>query len=431
MALTKATYSMISGAVINILDYGASPSATGSANRVAIQAAIDAAIASTSTRAVYIPRGVFQIDAGVTITSPIHVFGDGFDISNETGSVIKTTQTTGVALEFNNASGSFDDGFILENFMIVGPGNGSAVGFQIEGAVWPNSVFRNLCAKNMGSHGFYFDDCLSANVENCRAQGNDGNGYRVAQSNALRFRGCTAESNGSHGWEFINDGIPGERVAPSLVQCLSEENAGDAIRINQYIGIMISECYLQVASLSNVDYACIRIDNSSAIRVINNQITSNVAWPLFSGVKFVGGLFCEVIGNNFSGGFISGQDIVEDSASGRNIAFGNSGNGTQGMASFTTASTTGSVYHSQMGSGGDYGQEWYAGYQRFKNLAGTTQFDATSAGVKVYSPAGTSSYTYPFYLGAYALWVDSTGDLRIKNGAPTSDTDGTIVGTQS
>lgn len=34
-------------------------------------------------------------------------------------------------------------------------------------------------------------------------------------------------------------------------------------------------------------------------------------------------------------------------------------------------------------------------------------------------------------LGAYHLWVDSTGDLRIKNGAPTSDTDGTVVGSQT
>lgn len=36
-----------------------------------------------------------------------------------------------------------------------------------------------------------------------------------------------------------------------------------------------------------------------------------------------------------------------------------------------------------------------------------------------------------FSLGAYNLWVDSTGKLRIKNGAPTSDTDGTVVGTQT
>lgn len=34
-------------------------------------------------------------------------------------------------------------------------------------------------------------------------------------------------------------------------------------------------------------------------------------------------------------------------------------------------------------------------------------------------------------LGANHLWVDTTGDLRIKNSAPTSDTDGTIVGTQT
>ena len=34
-------------------------------------------------------------------------------------------------------------------------------------------------------------------------------------------------------------------------------------------------------------------------------------------------------------------------------------------------------------------------------------------------------------LGNYHLWVDATGKLRIKNGVPTSDTDGTVVGTQS
>lgn len=34
-------------------------------------------------------------------------------------------------------------------------------------------------------------------------------------------------------------------------------------------------------------------------------------------------------------------------------------------------------------------------------------------------------------LGGYHLWVDATGDLRIKLGAPTSDTDGVVVGTQT
>jgi len=44
---------------------------------------------------------------------------------------------------------------------------------------------------------------------------------------------------------------------------------------------------------------------------------------------------------------------------------------------------------------------------------------------------GTASSDYPLTLGAYRLWVDGSGLLRIKNGVPSSSTDGTIVGTQS
>jgi hypothetical protein len=36
-----------------------------------------------------------------------------------------------------------------------------------------------------------------------------------------------------------------------------------------------------------------------------------------------------------------------------------------------------------------------------------------------------------FRLGAYRLWVDATGALRIKNGAPANDLDGSVVGTQT
>ncbi len=45
----------------------------------------------------------------------------------------------------------------------------------------------------------------------------------------------------------------------------------------------------------------------------------------------------------------------------------------------------------------------------------------------------TSSYSgkYPLRLGDYYVWVDSTGDLRIKSSEPGSDADGTIIGTQS
>lgn len=34
-------------------------------------------------------------------------------------------------------------------------------------------------------------------------------------------------------------------------------------------------------------------------------------------------------------------------------------------------------------------------------------------------------------LGSTHIWVDVTGDLRIKASAPTSDLDGTVIGTQA
>jgi hypothetical protein len=34
-------------------------------------------------------------------------------------------------------------------------------------------------------------------------------------------------------------------------------------------------------------------------------------------------------------------------------------------------------------------------------------------------------------LGSYRFWIDASGRLRIKNGVPTSDTDGAVVGSQA
>ncbi len=47
--------------------------------------------------------------------------------------------------------------------------------------------------------------------------------------------------------------------------------------------------------------------------------------------------------------------------------------------------------------------------------------------------SGTSNYAQGhIVLGTYHIWVEAaTGDLRIKNGVPASDSDGTVVGTQT
>jgi hypothetical protein len=74
MALTKATYSMIEGAVANVLDFGADPTGVASSS-AAFQAAIDSL---TNGGGVYVPQGTYLLDVtnGVELNSNITLFGD-------------------------------------------------------------------------------------------------------------------------------------------------------------------------------------------------------------------------------------------------------------------------------------------------------------------------------------------------------------------
>ena len=72
MSLTKATYSMISGAVTNVLDFGADNTGATSAT-AAIQAAID----SITSGVVFIPKGIYLISTPITTKSGIILQGEG------------------------------------------------------------------------------------------------------------------------------------------------------------------------------------------------------------------------------------------------------------------------------------------------------------------------------------------------------------------
>lgn len=62
------------------------------------------------------------------------------------------------------------------------------------------------------------------------------------------------------------------------------------------------------------------------------------------------------------------------------------------------------------------------------NAAGSTYASLEALGLRAMGGAWNSG---PLRLGAHYLWVDATGALRIKSSAPTSDTDGAVVGTQT
>ncbi len=58
-------------------------------------------------------------------------------------------------------------------------------------------------------------------------------------------------------------------------------------------------------------------------------------------------------------------------------------------------------------------------------------FASASTGVVCNNRGDTSATNNFMMFGPYSLWVDATGDVRINNGAPVTDTSGTVVGTQT
>jgi len=100
MSLTKATYSMITGAPVNALDFGAD--ATGTTDSTTeLQSAID--FAYTNNKSLYIPGGVYKYTnltiskiGAVDDSQGLHIFGDSTVNSySGRGTILKCIATTG------------------------------------------------------------------------------------------------------------------------------------------------------------------------------------------------------------------------------------------------------------------------------------------------------------------------------------------------
>lgn len=114
MSLTKVSYSMINGAVVNVLDFGADPTGVADST-VAIQAAIN----SISAGIVYLPAGTYKTTAKISANkSAINIIGAGTDATY----IRPTSAVTTTAIEINN--GSWND--VTEVFTDSGVSIGSS-----------------------------------------------------------------------------------------------------------------------------------------------------------------------------------------------------------------------------------------------------------------------------------------------------------------
>lgn len=149
MALTKATYSMIDGAPLNVLDYGAVGDGVAD-DSVAIQAAINATTASGGS--VYFPNGTYIVNTGITLKTRVTLFG------NDRNKTVIKAGTAGITVlglsgeSYNMRIRSLDiDGNNLaaKGIAILGPSIGSNAHHVIEDVQCSGCTTNNIHLKHI------------------------------------------------------------------------------------------------------------------------------------------------------------------------------------------------------------------------------------------------------------------------------------------
>lgn len=169
MSLTKVSYSMIDGAVVNILDYGADP--TGVADSTAaIQAAINSFASGRGT--VFFPIGTFKVTSTITVAQDrIHLIGAGswatqlLFVPTADGTCLKLAKGVSVLFQGSVTGISFysnDSTYTKTALEIV-----DTSGYNIEDIVVGGSVTvggSNFWSGGAGSRGIWVRGREAANI---------------------------------------------------------------------------------------------------------------------------------------------------------------------------------------------------------------------------------------------------------------------------
>jgi hypothetical protein len=165
MSLTKVTYSMIQGAPVNVLDYGADPTGVSDST-----AAIDAAIASG--KSVYFPAGTYMTTGNHNITFPSYqsFFGDFYGSTT----IKKISGTNRIFNIVQFAQCSFDNLTIDGNSLA-----GNAVFWRAHYSVMSNMFIKNIGGTSPAIHISGSNLCTfdNVNINNCV-----GGDFRIDQS---------------------------------------------------------------------------------------------------------------------------------------------------------------------------------------------------------------------------------------------------------
>lgn len=208
MSLTKVSYSMIQGAPVNVLDFGADP--TGVADSTA---AIQAAIDSISAGVVSIPIGTFRTIATINMKNGVSLVGAGSYatvlqnvttapiITVNTGTDVRSAQLIGMNLlgGGTNTSGVYAVKWGNQDAMVDVWVTNCINGLSIVGCY---NFYMNLCRLdyNLGHGIVATTDTYSAQINSTIITNNTLDGIQINTPGGGQFliENCDFEANGNH-----------------------------------------------------------------------------------------------------------------------------------------------------------------------------------------------------------------------------------------
>lgn len=488
-AVTRTVTSKLQESV-SVLDFGADP--TGVADSTA---AIQAAINSLGTNggSIYFPVGVYKVTTQININSQsnVHLFGPGFSGSynstNYCATLIATSTFT--MFQFTNSVGCCVESLQIKNAGAAMNFN-ACLGFRVincnlrenqYGAVFFNNgvgIVQNNMVRNNTIAGFQFLKSSGDTVVTGNDIGGNPYGIYVASggmhinnnmifySNAVGGTGAGIFINGQDANadatirnSFITNNLIGRNdtaikinglslAYPNVESIIITEN-----RIHQAddggggfdptfaygYGIAISYCkWINVKNNAMIglrDYAISAFQCESGVYVEANDIRygGSAVAANANGVVFNDVQWGRVENNNFisnTGTAVLMKCDLVSSYTQNNLIIGNTFQSNGAIYNEADVRTRANFVADNLGGYlTDYVLNTTTPLTQLRHIVqGGNQETLKNQTLSLSTAAWNGSL---LNLGSYNFWVDGSGKFRIKNGVPSSDTDGTVVGTQS
>lgn len=222
MALTKATYSMIDGAVFNVLDYGAIGDGTTD-DTAAITAAYNAAYTTANGPAViFFPKGVYSVSSLQfnVANASLHLMGEGIDCSV----LKKRAGTTTPVMKLYNLPKSV----IISELEFNGDNKTDVSCLHLMDI--SNVHVHNCRMWKADRHGVLAESCLVSTFQECTITNNSLDGFNFNLSatpgpnpNHNKIRDCVINGNTRRGISFDN----GNQL--ELLNCDLEQNGTEGV----------------------------------------------------------------------------------------------------------------------------------------------------------------------------------------------------------